>query len=207
MRIFLRIIGILMILAALVLFFYQDIREYFTNQVNDRIITAYSEGQDNVKINPIESMFSGVSEEDRTLNISDDMLGALEIESADILEPLYKGPLTEEKLKNGVSVLEEDDNLDMQNIPIAGHRVEGAGIRFNYIDRASVGDEVKIITNEETKIYKITDMFEVDPTEVDVLNQEKGATQELTLITCEDYNPDTLLFEKRLIVTAELVSE
>ena len=206
MRIFLRIMGILMILAALVLFFYQDIREYFTDQLNERIITAYEDGQDDVKINPIESILTGVEGKDTKLNISDDMLAALEIESADILEPLFKGPLTEEKLKNGVSVLEETDNLEMQNIPIAGHRVEGAGIRFNYIDRAEVGDEVKLITREETKVYKITEMFEVDPTEVDVLNQEAGATQELTLITCEDYNPDTLLFEKRLIVKAELVS-
>ena len=206
MRIFLRIMGILMILAALVLFFYQDIREYFTDQINERIITAYEDGQDDVKINPIESMLTGVEGKDTKLNISDDMLAALEIESADILEPLFKGPLTEEKLKNGVSVLEETDNLEMQNIPIAGHRVEGAGIRFNYIDRAEVGDEVKLITREETKVYKITEMFEVDPTEVDVLNQEEGATHELTLITCEDYNPDTLLFEKRLIVKAELVS-
>lgn len=206
MRIFLRIMGILMILAALVLFFYQDIREYFTDQINERIITAYEDGQDDVKINPIESMLTGVEGKDTKLNISDDMLAALEIESADILEPLFKGPLTEEKLKNGVSVLEETDNLEMQNIPIAGHRVEGAGIRFNYIDRAEVGDEVKLITREETKVYKITEMFEVDPTEVDVLNQEEDATQELTLITCEDYNPDTLLFEKRLIVKAELVS-
>ena len=206
MRIFLRIMGILMILAALVLFFYQDIREYFTDQLNERIITAYEDGQDDVKINPIESILTGVEGKDTKLNISDDMLAALEIESADILEPLFKGPLTEEKLKNGVSVLEETDNLEMQNIPIAGHRVEGAAIRFNYIDRAEVGDEVKLITREETKVYKITEMFEVDPTEVDVLNQEEDATQELTLITCEDYNPDTLLFEKRLIVKAELVS-
>src|SRR5699024_293575 len=206
MRIFLRIMGILMILAELVLFFYHDLREYFTDQLNERIITAYEDGQDDVKINPIESILTGVEGKDTKLNISDDMLAALEIERADILESLYKGPLTEEKLKNGVSVLEETDNLEMKYIPIAGHRVEGAGIRFKYIDRAEVGDEDKLITREETKVYKITEMFEVDPTEVDVLNQEEGATQELTLITCEDYNPDTLLFEKRLIVKAELVS-
>lgn len=206
MRILLRTLGVLMILAAITLFFWQDIREYFTAQVNDKVITAYQDGNDEVKINPLESFVSGVEASEETgLNISDDMAGVLEIESADIFEPLYKGELTEEKLRNGVSLLEETDNLSMQNIPIAGHRVEGAGIRFNYIDRAEVGDEVKIITNDETKIYKITEMFEVEPTEVNVLEQNDGEPQELTLITCEDYNPDTLLFEKRLIVKAEIV--
>ncbi|CDZ99498.1 Sortase family protein [Jeotgalicoccus saudimassiliensis] len=205
MRIFIRSLGILMILAAIVLFFWQDIREYFTDQVNDRLITAYQDGDDDVKLNPIETLVTGVEQDTKGINIGENMAGVLEIASADILEPLYYGPLTEEKLRNGVSMLEETDHLDMQNIPIAGHRVEGAGIRFNYIDRAEVGDEINLITRDETRVYKITEMFEVEPSEVSVLDQNEGDVQELTLVTCEDYNPDTLLFEKRLIVTAELV--
>lgn len=205
MRVLIRTVGILMILAAVVLFFWQDIREYFTDQVNDRVITAYQDGDDNVKLNPIETLVTGVEQDTKGINISDNMAGVLEIASADILEPVYKGPLSEEKLRNGVSFLEATDNLDMQNIPIAGHRVEGAGIRFNYIDRASVGDEINFITRDETRVYEITEMFEVDPSEVGVLDQVEGNPQELTLITCEEYNPETLLFEKRLIVKAEIV--
>lgn len=205
MRVLIRTAGVLMILAAIVLFFWQDIREYFTDQVNDRVITAYQDGDDDVKLNPIETFVTGVEQNTKGINISDDMAGVLEIKSADILEPVYKGPLSEEKLRNGVSFLDATDNLDMQNIPIAGHRVEGAGIRFNYIDRASVGDEINFITLEENRVYEITEMFEVEPSEVGVLNQTEGDPQELTLITCEEYNPETLLFEKRLIVKAVIV--
>lgn len=206
MRVLIRVIGVLMIVAAITLFFWQDIREYFTDQINDRLITAYQDGEEDVKINPVETLVTGVEKNTEAgINIGDDMAGVLQIDSADILEPVYMGPLTEEKLRNGISFLEETDNLEMQNIPIAGHRVEGAGIRFNYIDRAGVGDDIKFITHEETRVYEITDMFEVDPSEVSVLDQTEGATQELTLITCEDYNPETLLFETRLIVKAELV--
>ena len=204
MRVLVRTAGVLMILAAIVLFFWQDIREYFTDQVNDRLITAYQAGDDDVKLNPIETFVTGV-QQDTEVNIGDDMAGVLEIASADILEPVYRGPLSEEKLRNGVSFLEDTDNLEMQNIPIAGHRVEGAGIRFNYIDRASIGDEINFITRDETRVYEITEMFEVDPSEVGVLDQTPGDPQELTLITCEEYNPETLLFEKRLIVKAEIV--
>ncbi|HBV23256.1 MAG TPA: class A sortase SrtA [Jeotgalicoccus sp.] len=204
MRVLVRTAGVLMILAAIVLFFWQDIREYFTDQVNDRLITAYQDGEDDVKLNPIETFVTGV-QQDTEVNIGDDMAGVLEIASADILEPVYRGPLSEEKLRNGVSFLEDTDNLEMQNIPIAGHRVEGAGIRFNYIDRASIGDEINFITRDETRVYEITEMFEVDPSEVGVLDQTPGDPQELTLITCEEYNPETLLFEKRLIVKAEIV--
>ena len=207
MRMLIRSVGISMILAAIVLFFWQDIREYFTDQVNDRLITAYQEGDDNVKLNPAETFVTGVEQDTGGINIGDDMAGVLEISSADILEPVYRGPLTEEKLRNGVSLLEESDHLDMQNIPIAGHRVEGAGIRFNYLDRAGIGDEINFITRDETRVYEITEIFEVDPSEVGVLDQTEGDIQEITLVTCEDYNPDTLLFEKRLIVKAELVEE
>lgn len=207
LRILIRSVGISMILAAIVLFFWQDIREYFTDQVNDRLITAYQEGDDNVKLNPAETFVTGVEQDTGGINIGDDMAGVLEISSADILEPVYRGPLTEEKLRNGVSLLEESDHLDMQNIPIAGHRVEGAGIRFNYLDRAGIGDEINFITRDETRVYEITEIFEVDPSEVGVLDQTEGDVQEITLVTCEDYNPDTLLFEKRLIVKAELVEE
>lgn len=207
MRMLIRSVGISMILAAIVLFFWQDIREYFTDQVNDRLITAYQEGDDNVKLNPAETFVTGVEQDTGGINIGDDMAGVLEISSADILEPVYRGPLTEEKLRNGVSLLEESDHLDMQNIPIAGHRVEGAGIRFNYLDRAGIGDEINFITRDETRVYEITEIFEVDPSEVGVLDQTEGGVQEITLVTCEDYNPDTLLFEKRLIVKAELVEE
>ena len=205
MRILIRTAGVLMILAAIVLFFWQDIREYFTDQVNDRLITAYQDGDDDVKLNPIETFVTGVEQDTKGINIGDDMAGVLEIASADILEPVYMGPLSEEKLRNGVSFLEDTDNLGMQNIPIAGHRVEGAGIRFNYIDRANVGDEINFITRDETRVYEITEMFEVEPSEVGVLDQTEGDPQELTLITCEEYNPETLLFEKRLIVKAEIV--
>ena len=207
MRVLVRTAGVLMILAAIVLFFWQDIREYFTDQVNDRLITAYQAGDDDVKLNPIETFVTGVEQDTKGINIGDDMAGVLEIASADILEPVYMGPLSEEKLRNGVSFLEDTDNLDMQNIPIAGHRVEGAGIRFNYIDRASIGDEINFITRDETRVYEITEMFEVDPSEVGVLDQTAGDPQELTLITCEEYNPETLLFEKRLIVKAEIVED
>lgn len=182
MRVLVRTAGVLMILAAIVLFFWQDIREYFTDQVNDRLITAYQDGEDDVKLNPIETFVTGV-QQDTEVNIGDDMAGVLEIASADILEPVYRGPLSEEKLRNGVSFLEDTDNLEMQNIPIAGHRVEGAGIRFNYIDRASIGDEINFITRDETRVYEITEMFEVDPSEVGVLDQTPGDPQELTLIT------------------------
>lgn len=221
MKVILRIVGVLLIVAAVTLFFWQDIREHFTDQVNDRIIEGYQNGDDHVDVNSFESLITGIDPENGDssessggnndtaeasgIHIDDNMAGVLRIPSADINEPLYHGPVTEEKMRNGVSFVHDDDHPDMQNIPIAGHRVEGAGIRFNNLDQASVGDSVRLVTHDTEREYQITDIFEVEPSEVGVMDQREGQPQELTLITCEDYNPETLLFEKRMIVKAEIV--
>lgn len=223
MRLFLRLLGIVLILSAVVLFFWQDIREFFTDRVNDRIIEAYQNGDSSVEVGALESMITGISAEDDSnaseqnesdqkqessetgINIAEGMAGVLKIESADINEPVFYGPVTEEKMRNGVSFVNETDHLDMQNIPIAGHRVEGAGIRFNYLDRASVGDRIEFIMDEDTRVYEITDIFDVNPSQVEVMDQREGQPQQLTLITCEDYNPETLMFEKRMIVKATII--
>ena len=203
MRHVLRISGGLLIAAGILLFFWQDIRETFIDRMNDRVISAYHDDSRPVEVNRLESVVTGVDQ-----SASYDMegvAGILRIASADIEEPVFSGPVTEQKLKRGLSFVDGTDHVDMQNIPIAGHRVEGAGIRFNHLDRAEVGDVVEFETMDEVRSYEITDMFEVDPSQVEVLDQKRDHPQQLTLITCEDYNPETLLFEKRLIVKATIM--
>ena len=203
MRHVLRISGGLLIAAGILLFFWQDIRETFIDRMNDRVISAYHDDSRPVEVNRLESFITGVDQ-----SASYDMeglAGILRIASADIEEPVFSGPVTEQKLKRGLSFVDGTDHVDMQNIPIAGHRVEGAGIRFNHLDRAEVGDVVEFETMDEVRSYEITDMFEVDPSQVEVLDQKRDHPQQLTLITCEDYNPETLLFEKRLIVKATII--
>lgn len=206
-NIMIRVGGLLLITASLVLFFWTDIQEFQTERVNDKMIDAYTGGHENVNITQLDQFTTGVepvAKADTPFNIQEDMAGIINIPVADITEPIFYGDLTENKLKNGVSFINSTDSLDMQNIPIAGHRVEGVGIRFNYLDRVSLGDSVEIITNSETRHYTITEVFDVPPTQVDVLQQQPGQNQELTLITCDGYDPNTGLFERRMIVKAEL---
>src|SRR5699024_11991678 len=123
----------------------------------------------------------------------------------DISVRLYYGPVRGAKMRNGISFVREDDHLDMQNIPMSGPRVEGAGIRFNYLDSAEIGDTIELVTREDVREYEITDIFNVDPSQVEVMDQNGDIPQELTLITCDSYNPDTLLFEERMIVKAKII--
>src|SRR5699024_729006 len=90
-RVIRRVDGVLLIAAAVVLFFWQDIQEHFTDRVNDRVIEAFQNGDEEVEVNSVESFITGiepdtsadtgVGEEDnletRGINISDDMAGIL----------------------------------------------------------------------------------------------------------------------------------
>ncbi|MGK9043822.1 sortase [Mammaliicoccus vitulinus] len=200
MRWFLKIIGIILIVAAISIFFWNDIRTYFTERVNDKVIQSYENQNNKVEVNPIESWITKT--ETDQLKINDNMVGYLKVPSADISEPIFKGPATEQNLKNGLSLVDENEQLNEQNVAIAGHRVEGAGIRFNNLDRAKVGDDVKLVTIKGIKTYKIKNIKNVKPNQVEVLNEHKGKPHQLTLITCDTYNPETLLFEERMIYTA-----
>lgn len=204
-RILLRVIGVLCIVAALVMFFWQNIREYYTEIVNEKMITAYEKNEDKPKVNELEKWITK-TEPDK-LKLKANMLGYLKVPSAKINEPLLKGPATQKNLKNGVSLVEKGEKLSEQNVAIAGHRVEGAGIRFNYLDRAKVGDTVILQSRDGIKKYRIYKIFNVKPTQVGVLDEKKDALQELTLITCDNYDPQRMLFSERMIFKAKLYEE
>ena len=52
----------------------------------------------------------------------------------------------------------------------------------------------------------MTSIKDVNPDEVSVLDEHKNKKDQLTLITCDDYNPQTNVWEKRTIFVAERVA-
>ncbi|MEB6200816.1 hypothetical protein MXL97_03170 [Mammaliicoccus fleurettii] len=88
MRWVLKIIGILLIITAISIFFWNDIRTYFTERVNDKVIESYENQNDKVKVNPIESWITKT--ETNKLKVNDNMVGYLKVPSADISEPIFR---------------------------------------------------------------------------------------------------------------------
>lgn len=70
---------------------------------------------------------------------------------------------------------------------------------FARLSELKVGDQVQITYNQELFTYQITQIYEVSPEDVSVLQQGEGHT--LTLITCTPVGTQL----KRLIVVGELV--
>lgn len=126
---------------------------------------------------------------------------------AEIEEPVYPGPATPEQLNRGVSFAEGNESLTDQNISIAGHTfTDRPHYQFTNLKAAKKGSKVYFKVGNETRKYKMTSIRNVDPSDVKVLNEHKGEKNQLTLITCDDYNKDTGVWEKRKIFVAKQIN-
>lgn len=73
---------------------------------------------------------------------------------------------------------------------------------FSTLPRLNKGDEVYVFYDSVTYKYQVESMFEVKPTDIQILEQSKSGSY-LTLVTCTP--PGHPLKPKRLIVRAKLV--
>ncbi|MEJ7210214.1 class A sortase SrtA, partial [Staphylococcus capitis] len=91
---------------------------------------------------------------------------------AEIKEPVYPGPATPEQLNRGVSFAEKDESLSDQNISIAGHTfTDRPHYQFTNLKAAKKGSKVYFKIGKETREYKMTSIRDVNPDEVEVLDE------------------------------------
>ncbi|EEQ81038.1 MULTISPECIES: class A sortase SrtA [Staphylococcus] len=196
----LTIVGVVLILVAIYLFAKPHIDNYLHEKDNNDKIENYDKK---------ESKDSNQSK-DKAPEIPKDkskMAGYIKVPDAEIEEPVYPGPATPEQLNRGVSFAEGNESLTDQNISIAGHTfTDRPHYQFTNLKAAKKGSKVYFKVGNETRKYKMTSIRNVDPSDVKVLNEHKGEKNQLTLITCDDYNKDTGVWEKRKIFVAKQIN-
>ena len=197
------ILIVVLLATSVVLIFKNQIREYFTNDVNNKIITAYRNNQGEVDVPWWKKMFT---DNDSKIKLTDSMLGVLKIDDIDIQEPIFQD-VTEINLINGVATAQEPSTLDAQNVVIAGHSVQGVGIRFNNLNKIKMGTKVQIISKDKLRTYEVSRIYDVMPTQVEILDQHEGKDKILTMFTCDNYNPQTGERDSRFVVEAKLIGE
>ena len=197
------ILIVVLLATSVVLIFKNQIREYFTNDVNDKIITAYRNNQGEVDVPLWKKMFT---DNDSKIKLTDSMLGVLKIDDINIQEPIFQD-VTEINLINGVATAQEPSTLDAQNVVIAGHSVQGVGIRFNNLNKIKMGTKVQIISKDKLRTYEVSRIYDVMPTQVEILDQHEGKDKILTMFTCDNYNPQTGEWDSRFVVEAKLIGE
>ena len=200
---FLNILIVVLLCTSVVLIFKNQIREYLTGNANDKIITAYKNNKGEVDIPWWQKMFT---DNESKIKLTDSMLGILKIDSVDIEEPIFKD-VTEINLINGVATSQEPSHLDAQNVVIAGHSVQGVGIRFNNLNKIKNGAKIQIISKDKLRTYEVNKLYDVVPTQVEILEQHENEPKILKLFTCDNFNPQTGEWESRFVVEAKLIGE
>ena len=199
----LNILIVVLLCTSVVLIFKNQIREYLTGNANDKIITAYKNGKGEVDIPWWQKMFT---DNESKIKLTDSMLGILKIDSVEIEEPIFQD-VTEINLINGVATSQEPSTLDAQNVVIAGHSVQGVGIRFNNLNKIKNGAKIQIISKDKLRTYEVSKMYDVTPTQVEILEQHENEPKILKLFTCDNFNPQTGEWESRFVVEAKLIGE
>ena len=200
---FLNILIVVLLCTSVVLIFKNQIREYLTGNANDKIITAYKNNKGEVDIPWWQKMFT---DNESKIKLTDSMLGILKIDSVDIEEPIFQD-VTEINLINGVATSQEPSTLDAQNVVIAGHSVQGVGIRFNNLNKIKNGAKIQIISKDKLRTYEVNKLYDVVPTQVEILEQHENEPKILKLFTCDNFNPQTGEWESRFVVEAKLIVE
>ena len=200
---FLNILIVVLLCTSVVLIFKNQIREYLTGNANDKIITAYKNNKGEVDIPWWQKMFT---DNESKIKLTDSMLGILKIDSVDIEEPIFQD-VTEINLINGVATSQEPSHLDAQNVVIAGHSVQGVGIRFNNLNKIKNGAKIQIISKDKLRTYEVNKLYDVVPTQVEILEQHENEPKILKLFTCDNFNPQTGEWESGFVVEAKLIGE
>ena len=200
---FLNVLIVVLLCTSVVLIFKNQIREYLTGNANDKIITAYKNNKGEVDIPWWQKMFT---DNESKIKLTDSMLGILKIDSVDIEEPIFQD-VTEINLINGVATSQEPSTLDAQNVVIAGHSVQGVGIRFNNLNKIKNGAKIQIISKDKLRTYEVNKLYDVVPTQVEILEQHENEPKILKLFTCDNFNPQTGEWENRFVVEAKLIGE
>ena len=199
----LNILIVVLLCTSVVLIFKNQIREYLTGNANDKIITAYKNNKGEVDIPWWQKMFT---DNESKIKLTDSMLGILKIDSVDIEEPIFQD-VTEINLINGVATSQDPSHLDAQNVVIAGHSVQGVGIRFNNLTKIKNGAKIQIISKDKLRTYEVNKLYDVVPTQVEILEQHENEPKILKLFTCDNFNPQTGEWESRFVVEAKLIGE
>ena len=199
----LNILIVVLLCTSVVLIFKNQIREYLTGNANDKIITAYKNGKGEVDIPWWQKMFT---DNESKIKLTDSMLGILKIDSVQIEEPIFQD-VSEINLINGVATSQEPSTLDAQNVVIAGHSVQGVGIRFNNLNKIKNGAKIQIISKDKLRTYEVSKLYDVTPTQVEILEQHENEPKILKLFTCDNFNPQTGEWESRFVVEAKLIGE
>lgn len=204
-RLIITFTGILLLFGGILLMAEPYLKGFIENKANDKKVEQYQSKHAKQSKTDDDKKKTPVIPKERNK-----VAGIIEVPDAKIKEPIYPGEASPEQLSRGVSFAEKDESMDDQNIAIAGHTSNVPNLKKNYqftnLDKAKKGSKVYLTVDGQKRTYKMTSIRNVKPNKGDVMDEKKGKKNQITLITCDNYNDTTGEWDDRQIFVAEEIS-
>ncbi|MDD3303935.1 MAG: class D sortase [Clostridia bacterium] len=190
------IIVVLIVVLSIVAIFIKDL---FSK--NDLQKLATTQEIANTLVNVPDAPQVGVKPEESNediITVKKGAIAVIDIPSVGIRAQVVEGT-DDESLKNYIGKFDGCAYPgEYGNFSAAAHNNIYTEI-FRNLHKVQIGSQVRVITRTKEFIYKITSVEKIEPTRIDVLN-ENSSVQEITLITCSD------MAKSRICVKGTLVS-
>lgn len=198
------IIGLILLFAGMILFFYPSFREWRTQSEVGQIISEFAEdaGRDGGGI-PYPEFYEELQTYNRSLtcgqesrdvpeislpDMERDVIGYIDIPDMKVRLPLYVGA-SQEHLARGAAVMAGTSmplGGEHTNCVIAGHRGFRGSAFFQYIEDMTDGSRVYIVTPWERLTYQAVAFDIVNPEEAEGIRIRRGRDM-VTLVSCHPY--------------------
>ena len=182
MRIFLRIMGIILVVFGGGLLIASIVINVIQNEAKENALNSFYYTEDITEDGLVTVSLEDDDHHEYTSFGSNEILYVVRIPKIDSKEPVKEGT-TKSALAESLGHEEGTASPgEVGNCVIAGHRNYTFGKYFNRLDEVEVGDQIFVDTREGTYEYTVTEIKVVEPTEVDIL--EPTDDEQLTLYTC-----------------------
>ncbi|MBR4669735.1 MAG: class D sortase [Butyrivibrio sp.] len=202
MKLFLRIIGAILLVSGLALIIASISINVIQAQEKESALESFYSAlplEDNEGTSDDGLVTVSLENGDDSLLVSDDIMYVVRIPKIDSKEPVKEGT---NKSALSASLGHEPGTAspgEVGNCVIAGHRNYNFGKYFNRLDEVEVGDEIFVDTRDNTYEYKVSEIKVVEPEDIEILDPTED--EQLTLYTCTPIYIAT----HRLVVIAKRV--
>lgn len=126
-----------------------------------------------------------------------DGIALIDIPSVNISSVIVSG-VGKEQIRHYIGHFEDTAMPgEIGNFCIAGHSSTVYNNVFNNLKNINLNDEIKIRTSDGEFTYLVSEIFETEPTNVGVLNQNNDL-KEMTIVTCTNGGKDRLIVKGNL---------
>ena len=137
------------------------------------------------------------------------VIGGIAIPDLELNLPIFKG-LNNINLYYGAGTMKPDQVMGQGNYSLASHHVFSAknaeNMLFSPLDRAEKGMKIYLTDKDKVYSYEITEVKRVTPDRVDEIQDHEGI-DEITLVTCVDYDAAERIIVKGILSETKSYSE